>query len=101
MSWSVNVPQTPVESFADAVKSAEIQDTYNSAELLGQWNEQLQVAKAAVLAVFEQRPFGENSVYYASLGGHANHGENPSETGHTTTEFVSITIGCKPTMTTY
>lgn len=99
MSWSVSVPKTEATAFAEAVEAVQIGDTYNPAALVAQWNMQLETAKAAVLSIFEQRPFGEGGLYYASMGGHANHGDDAGATGYTSSEFVTITIGHDPAPT--
>lgn len=92
MSWSVSVPATPAEQFADAVKAARIDDSYNKSELVEQWGEQLEAAKAAALAIFAAHPFGEGGTYSAGMSGHANHGGAGEGTGYTPSEFVYVNV---------
>lgn len=97
MSWSVSIPkQSSRDEFVKAVEAAQIDDSYNKAELVEQWREQLQAAKRAALAIMDAYPFGEGGQFGASFSGHANHAGAGEGTDYTPSEFVHVNVSREP-----
>lgn len=105
MSWNVNVPSglaatlggLPAAEFADAVRAAKIEDTYNAAELVKQWEDQLEMAKEAALKLFEQLARVEDdAAFNASMIGHANRDGAGDAGNYTTAEFIHVSVHRQP-----
>lgn len=99
MSWSLTIPQQPFETFHKAVSQAQLpEDTSNKPELVAQWSEQLEAAKAAVLAILSRDAFGhdEGATFSTSMSGHANHDGAGDGTGYTPSEFVHVNVQRQP-----
>ena len=99
MSWSLYIPAQPFDSFLTAVDTAQLPaDTYNPPEIVAQWQEQVEGAKRAITAALSRDIFGdeENSMFSASMSGHANHDGVGDGVGYTPSEFVNITINRQP-----
>lgn len=99
MSWSINVPFTPIKDFIAVLDAAELNLSSVEPDLAAQWKTQLETAKRGAETMFHDliadggHTSGSVNAY---LGGHANHDGAGDAAHFTKQEFISASVNWKP-----
>lgn len=94
MSWSVAIPAVPEDEFEKALDDIALPDYAKTSDTEREWQEQLDGAKAAALALFHSGALGHGGMFHAALNGHANP-EHEARDGYSN-DFVNLAMYREP-----